>query len=52
MVLLAIFGNLVLWLSHRAIAEQKAIDRMDREADAYFDSIQKNRAQRELEVVE
>jgi hypothetical protein len=39
-ILLAVFGTLFTWLSMRAIEEQKAIDRMDRDADAYFDSIQ------------
>jgi len=38
-VLLAIFGPLIAWLSLRSIEEQKPMEQMDKEADAYFDSI-------------
>ena len=42
-VLLAVFGTLIAWASMQAVQEQKAIDRMDTEADAYFDSIEQVR---------
>jgi lipopolysaccharide export system protein LptC len=43
-ILLAVFGTLIAWLGMRYELEQKAIDKMDREADAYFDSLQKEEA--------